>query len=203
MLLPTRHQGRLGYHTKDRPQHELQYDDDHRDQYHEEPYNPKGTRFTKSSSFNPYKNGQRYENSNHFIQRKPQEEHLYNNENKDNYYGSHYDRFRSYGARVPKKDYYDEADYYETLPYQRINYREPNHYREERQTSVLDNIRNNLPWPLSIVGRIGENDKTSRSDENIFPDSIQSILKVIDSKNDVGKEYDAHQVLPFLDVDEV
>ena len=55
-------------------------------------------------------------------------------------------------------------------------------------------MMDNLPWPLSMVGRIGENDETSRSDENTFPESSQSILKVIDSQNDVGKEYQDHNV---------
>ena len=33
-----------------------------------------------------------------------------------------------------------------------------------------------------------------------FPDSIQSILKIIDSQDDVGKQFDDHKVLPFHDV---
>ena len=201
----TGYKGVVGYNSKDRPSrnpgHESQ--DIHRDHYHEEQYYPERTRFPKSSSYDHYNHGQSYGDLNHYIQRRPQPEHKYRHENKDDDYDSYYSRFRSFGARIPKREYFDEVDYYESRPYHKNNYREPNHYREERQTSVLDNIRENLPWPLSMVGRIGENDETSRSDENTFPDSIQSILKVIDSQNDVGKEYQDHKVLPFLDVDEI
>ena len=115
------------------------------------------TRFPKSNSFSPNKKSS-YDDLNHYIQRRPQQAHQYDDGNKDDYdYDSYYDKFRSYGARVPKRDYFDEADYHD---YHRNNYRELNHYRKERQTSVLDNIRENLPWPLSMVGRIGENDET-------------------------------------------
>ena len=180
------------------PLHEIT--EDHRRPYYEEHYVPERTRFPKSNSFSHNKKSS-YDTLNHYIQRRPQQAHQYDDGNKDDYdYDSYYDKFRSYGARVPKRDYFDEADYHD---YHRNKYRELNHYRKERQTSVLDNIRENLPWPLSMVGRIGENDETSRSDENYFPDSIQSILKVIDSQDDVGKEFDDHKVLPFLDVEEI
>ena len=173
--------------------------EDHRSPYYEEHYVPE--RFPKPTFFVHNKKSKSHDNLNHYIQRRPQQVHQYDG-NKDDY-DSYYDRFRSYGARVPKREYFDEADYYDNVPYHRNHDRELNHYRKERQTSVLDNIRENLPWPLSMVGRIGENDETSRSDENTFPDSIQSILKVIDSQDDVGKEFDDHKVLPFLDVEEI
>lgn len=198
----TRYKGNLGYTSEERPlRNPLHESQDIRDHYHEEEYLPERSRLPKSSSFKNYKYGQSNEDLNHYIQRRPQSDQQYRNEIKDDDYD--YNRFRSYGARVPKREYFDEDHYYDNSPYQKNNYREPNPYRKERQTSVLDNIRENLPWPLSMVGRLGENDETSRSDENTFPDSIQSILKVIDSQNDVGKEYHDHKVLPFLDVEEI
>ena len=182
------------------PLHEIT--EDHQSPFYGEHYVPQRTRFPKSNLLVHNKKSISYDNLNHYIQRRPQQVHQYNDGNKDDN-DSYYDRFRSYGARIPKREYFDEADYYDSVPYHRNHDRELNSYRKQRQTSVLDNIRENLPWPLSMVGRIGENDDTSRSDENTFPDSIQSILKVIDSQDDVGKEFDDHKVLPFLDVEEI
>ena len=68
---------------------------------------------------------------------------------------------------------------------------------EEQQPSVLENIRKNLPWPLSMVGRLGERD--IEEDKRKYPDSIQSILSVMDNNKDDRVTYDSHQVLPFLD----
>ena len=51
-----------------------------------------------------------------------------------------------------------------------------------------------------MVGRIG---KESRNEQEAqYPDSIQSILSIIDRKGEEedGASYDSHKVLPFLDV---
>ena len=179
-----------------------------RDHYYddqEELYSPREKRFPNfdTRSLNQYENGQSYDNLYRYIQRRPKHRHNQNFEYKDDENESHFDRFMSYGAKIPKREYqnyYDEADYYENT---KSYYRAPKNYHpRERKISVLDNIRENLPWPLSMVGRIGENDQTSRRDEGPFPDSIQSILKVLDSQDDVGKEYEEHKVLPFLDIEE-
>ena len=45
---------------------------------------------------------------------------------------------------------------------------------EEESPSMLENLRNNLPWPLNIVGKSHE--------KNLYPDSIQSILNFIDNE---------------------
>ena len=129
-------------------------------------------------------------------------------------YKSYPQDIRSYGSRLPREEAYREDrdhyhyddksgyDYYPSRGYQ--DHEEPEYYDrtpDESSGSVLDNIRNSLPWPLSIVGRIGEHGSHARREKE-YPDSIQSILNVIDAEdtND-GASYGSHQVLPFLDVE--
>ena len=131
---------------------------------------------------------------------------------------SDYDRYRSYGSRVEKKYHGDRNYHPEDRPELRYplnsGYKYPDYYddakQDDNEPTMFDNLRKNLPWPLSIVGRIGEEgdselDHTPSAGAYLkddYPDSIQSILRVIDTNNDDKDKvhYGSHQVLPFLDV---
>ena len=67
---------------------------------------------------------------------------------------------------------------------------------DKSELSVIENLKKHLPWPLSMVGRLGEQ---QREETERYPDSIQSILSVVDPEED--SQYSRHHVLPFLDVE--
>ena len=88
--------------------------------------------------------------------------------------------------------YPDDDEYYDEKP--------------ESEPSVIENLKNNLPWPLNMVGRMGR-DSNSNNEEvdsiqvTKYPDSIQSILKNIDqSETKPHNQYVQDQSeYPFLD----
>ena len=65
---------------------------------------------------------------------------------------------------------------------------------------MIENLKKHLPWPLSMVGRLGEEEREERERTERYPDSIQSILRDIQPSQET--HYDTHQVLPFLDIDQ-
>ena len=73
----------------------------------------------------------------------------------------------------------------------------------DQEPTVIENIKNNLPWPLNMVGRMGKG-PNSKDENNEYPDSIQSILKNIDQsdaeKHNQYVEY--HSEYPFLNEEE-
>ena len=135
-----------------------------------------------------------------------------------------YDDYKSYGSRLyPREPQYKENRHLPSKYYDRPLY--DDHYRPEleyplnsgykpleyyeslyddkpdEEESVLDNIKKNLPWPLSMVGRMGKESK--EEDRTKYPDSIQSILAIVKSdwkEDEDGASYSSHQVLPFLDI---
>ena len=111
-----------------------------------------------------------------------------------------YNNYRSYGSRL---DYQDQEDpsypsYQSFSPAAAYKYSASLQYEpeEKRELSVIENLKKHLPWPLSMVGRLGEEGASSN-----YPDSIQSILSVIDPQEQSNTDYSNHQVLPFLDVE--
>ena len=52
---------------------------------------------------------------------------------------------------------------------------------DKSELSVIDNLMKHLPWPLSMVGRLGEQ---QREETERYPDSIQSILSVVYPEED-------------------
>ena len=52
---------------------------------------------------------------------------------------------------------------------------------DKSELSVIENLKKHLPWPLSMVGRLGEQ---QREETERYPDSIQSILSVVDPEED-------------------
>ena len=52
---------------------------------------------------------------------------------------------------------------------------------QQSELSVIDNLMKHLPWPLSMVGRLGEQ---QREETERYPDSIQSILSVVYPEED-------------------
>ena len=87
-------------------------------------------------------------------------------------------------------------------PYENEYYDAP-----EKPKSLVENIKSKLPWPLNMVGRMGEgSDATkdgyeSKSHRNDYPDSIQSILKNIDKDKRKESSYyvEDHSEYPFLE----
>ena len=110
-----------------------------------------------------------------------------------------YRNFRSYGSRL---EYNQEEPSYPAYQSYSPAYRYPDSppaqygTEEKPELSVIENLKKHLPWPLSMVGRLGEEEAGSG-----YPDSIQSILGVIDPREQSNTDYTNHQVLPFLDVE--
>ena len=105
-----------------------------------------------------------------------------------------FNSYRSYGTRLesyPAYQSYSPAYRYpDSLQYGPEE-------EEKQELSVIENLKKHLPWPLSMVGRLGEEEASS----NYYPDSIQSILSVVDPRDPRTTDYTNHQVLPFLDVE--
>ena len=108
-----------------------------------------------------------------------------------------YNNYRSYGSRL---EYNQEDPPYPAYQSFSPAYKYPDSLQygteEKRELSVIENLKKHLPWPLSMVGRLGEEEASSN-----YPDSIQSILSVVDPRDKSTADYTNHQVLPFLDVE--
>ena len=120
-----------------------------------------------------------------------------------------YNNYRSYGSRLEYRDHEDQEDQedpsyqsYPSYPSYSPSYKYPSSLQygsEEKpgELSVIENLKRHLPWPLSMVGRLGEEQASSS-----YPDSIQSILSVVDPRDQTSStDFTNHQVLPFLDVE--
>ena len=105
-----------------------------------------------------------------------------------------FNNYRSYGTRLESYPAYQSYSpayrYSDSLQYGPEE-------EEKQELSVIENLKKHLPWPLSMVGRLGEEEASS----NYYPDSIQSILSVVDPRDPRTTDYTNHQVLPFLDVE--
>ena len=178
----------------DRVYHDDKESDDD-DYNHYDNYEPK----TKYGTHNYYKN------VNHENHPTPKQV-PYHRPYRSKYYNSD-EKYQEYGRRQP----YDHKRRYVEDNSVRPEYRFPlnsgYHYPDQDQyyddkpdpkPSVMENLKENLPWPLNMVGRMGEGLESENDKE--YPDSIQSILKNMDE--DDAKNHNTyvedHSEYPFL-----